>query len=112
MFNISLNRVHDTVRIKEGNDTLVLNVNGDPKRMVAGLTQAQTLLSAIKDDSSNEDIKQAAEFFSNVIFGKEQTEKLMEFYHQDSGCVINICGQYFSERLKVLIIKAQKKMGK
>jgi hypothetical protein len=93
----------------EGTDTLTLKVNGDPRRIVAGLTEAQKMLSAINDDSAPEDVVKAGKFFGSVIFGEEQTEKLFEFYHGDAGCVINICGQYFSEQLKKLIIKAQKR---
>lgn len=109
MFQISLNRIHDTVKINEGSDSLVLHVNGDPRRMVAGLSEAQKMLTAINDDSPVDEITKAAEYFSTVIFGAEQSKQLMDFYHGDAGCVINICGQYFSERLKTLIIKAQKK---
>ena len=109
MFKLSLNRIHDTVRITEGNDTLTLKVNGDPHRMVAGLSNAQKMLTAINDDSGEEEVKAAAEYFSTVIFGKEQADKLMDFYRNDSGCVISVCGKYFADRLKTLIIKAQKK---
>ena len=41
MYRITLNRVHDTVLINEGADKLKLDVDGDPMRMVAGLSQAQ-----------------------------------------------------------------------
>lgn len=109
MFNISLNRIHDTVRITEGRDSLTLKVNGDPRRMVAGLSEAQKRLSAVNDNTTAEEIHDAALYFSTVIFGEEQAQKLFDFYRNDSGCVINICGQYFAERLKTLIIKAQKK---
>lgn len=109
MFNISLNRIHDTVRITEGKDSLTLKVNADPRRMVAGLSESQKMLTAVNDDTPDEEIRKAAEYFSNVIFGADQTKKLFEFYHDDAGCVINICGQYFAERLKTLIVKAQKK---
>jgi hypothetical protein len=109
MFNISLNRIHDTVRITEGSDSLILKVNGDPRRMVAGLNTIQKALQAIGDDTPEDDIKKTATDFAAVIFGTEQAEKLLEFYHQDAGCVINVCGQYFANRLKLLIVKAQKK---
>ena len=110
MFKMSLNRVHDRVRITEGSDTLTLTVNGDPNRMVAGLMLAQKKLTAIKDDSSPEEVRETAEYFSGVIFGKEQTEKLFEFYRNDAGCVMNICGKYFAERLKDRIVKVQKNL--
>ena len=53
----------------------------------------------------------AAEFFAAVIFGKEQAEMLMAFYNDDAACVINVCGQYFRERLANKINKMQKKLG-
>lgn len=108
MFKISLNRIHDTVRITEGNDTLTLTVNADPNRLVAGLKQAQVALSAITDDTTPEEIRKAAEYFADVIFGEEQRKQLFEFYRDDAGCVINICGKYFAEGLKKKIIRAQK----
>ena len=108
MFHMSLNRIHDTVKITEGNDSLVLTVNCDPNRLVAGLNQAQKMLTAVNDESKEEEIKAAADYFAGVIFGTEQAKDLMDFYRNDAGCVINVCGQYFANRLKQLIIKAQK----
>lgn len=108
-FEISLHRVHDTVKIKEGTESILLHVDGDPMRMVAGLTQAQKALQAITQDSTEDEVQNAARYFCTVIFGKEQTEKLEEFYHHDAGCIINLCGQYFEKRLSRLILKAQKK---
>lgn len=110
MFKISLNRIHDTVQISEGNDSITLRVNGDPARMVAGLSEAQRRMAAVNEDTDPDEVKKTAEFFAGVIFGTEQTKTLMDFYRQDAGCVINICGKYFSERLKTLIIKAQKRI--
>ena len=109
-YEVTLNRVHDTVTIKEGNEKLTLTVNGDAMRMVAGFNKAQQKMIALNDDSSEEQIKEAAEYFSAVIFGKEQTEKLMQFYANDPGCVISVCGRYFRERLAGKIAKVQKKM--
>lgn len=109
MFQISLNRIHDTVKIAEGTDSLTLKVNGDPNRMVAGLTAVHKALQAVNDDSKPEEVENTALFFAGVIFGTEQAKTLMEFYRGDAGCVINVCGKYFAERLKTLIIKAQKK---
>ena len=40
-YKMTLNRVHDAVTIKEGDETLKLTVNGDSMRMVAGLNKAQ-----------------------------------------------------------------------
>lgn len=108
-FVISLHRVHDRVKIAEGSDSLALHVDGDPMRMVAGLSQAQKIMQALNEKSTAEDEKKAALYFAGVIFGQEQAEKLLAFYRDDAGCVINVCGKYFSSRLARLIEKAQKK---
>lgn len=110
MFKISLNRVHDKVEIKEGDEKIMLHVDSDPMRMVAGLSQAQKMLQELNKDSSDEETDKAALFFATVIFGKEQAGTLVAYYHNDAACVINVCGQYFSKRLGKLITNAQKKM--
>lgn len=106
---LSLGRVHDTVVIREGEERLKMRVDVDPLRAIAGLSQAQKILQALTEESTEEEQLNAAKYFSIVIFGKEQTEQLCEFYRNDASCVINICGKYFSERLAKLIEKAQKK---
>ena len=111
MFEISLNRIHDKVKIKEGDESLVLKVDADPLRMVAGCMQAQKVLQAIDDNSSEEQRRNAAMYFAEVIFGPKQAEELRDFYHNDTACLINVCGKYFSERLSKLIDKAQRKAG-
>ena len=108
-FTISLNRVHDRVRISEGSDTLDLAVDSDPMRLVAGLSQAQKQLQSLTAESTEEEQDNAALYFAEVIFGKKQAEKLAAFYHNDAGCVINVCGKYFEGRLAKLITAAQKK---
>lgn len=109
MYSLSLNRVHDTVRIREGRESLRLVVDGDPMRMVAGLNQAQKMLVLINDETSDEDKRKTAEYFATVIFGKEQAAQLMSFYRDDALCVVNVCGTYFRDRLNKLITKAQKR---
>lgn len=106
---ISLGRIHDTVVIREGDERLKLRVNADPMRIMAGLNLAQQMLKALDEESTEEQQLNAAKYFANVIFGKEQTEQLSEFYRKDAGCIISICGKYFSERLSKMITKAQKK---
>ena len=108
-YTLSLNRVHDSIRIKEGNDTLDLTVDADPMRMVAALNKAQKILKGVNDDSSEEDIKSAALMFASAIFGDVQAHQIMEFYHDDAGCVINLCGRYFADRLSGIITKMQKR---
>ena len=109
-YKITLNRIHDTVVVKEGDEKLTLVVNGDSMRMVAGLNKAQKKMKELTDDSPDEVVKNTAEYFASVIFGQEQAAKLMSFYADDPGCVITVCGRYFRERLADRIAKAQKKI--
>lgn len=109
MFEISLNHVHDTIRIREGVETITLKVDADAMRMVAGLNKAREILQGINEETTEEQQRNAALYFAEVIFGKEQAEQLMKFYRDDAGCVINVCGKYFAERLSGLIAKVQKK---
>jgi hypothetical protein len=107
---MTLNRVHDTVTIREGDEKLTLTVNGDAMRMVAGLTKAQVKMKELTDDSTDDVAKDVAEYFAAVIFGKEQAAQLMAFYADDPGCVITVCGQYFKNRLAGKISAMQKRM--
>lgn len=111
-YELTLNRVHDTIRINENGEKLTLTVNGDPMRMVAGLNAAQKKLVELseKEDATPEEMRDAAELFAAVIFGKEQTERLFDFYAGDPSCVISVCGTYFRERLADKIAQQQKKM--
>lgn len=111
-YELTLNRVHDTIKINENGESITLVVNGDPMRMVAGLNAAQKKLVELADnkDASTESMHEAAELFAAVIFGKEQTEKLFAFYADDPSCVITACGTYFKERLADKIAEQQKKM--
>ena len=109
-YEMTLNRVHDTVTVREGDERITLTVNGDAMRIVAGLNKAQEKMKAITDDSTDEDVRGAAEYFASVLFGKDQAAQLMAFYADDPGCVITVCGRYFRERLAGKISDAQKKM--
>lgn len=109
-YKMTLNRVHDAVTIKEGDETLKLTVNGDAMRMVAGLNKAQKKMLELDDNATDEQVKECAEYFAAVIFGKEQAAHLMAFYADDPGCVISVCGQYFKNRLAGKIAAVQKKM--
>lgn len=106
---MTLNRVHDTIRIREGDESIQLTVNGDAMRIVAGLTKAQQKMTELTDDSTDEQVMECAEFFAAVIFGKEQAKRLLDFYANDPGCVITVCGQYFKDRLAKKISAVQKK---
>lgn len=106
---MTLNRVHDIVTIREGAEKITLTVNGDSMHMVAGLSKAQEKMKGLENNSTDEQVREAAEYFAAVIFGKEQAAQLMAFYSDDPGCVISVCGQYFKDRLAGLISKTQKK---
>ena len=109
-YEITLNRVHDYIVIREGEERLPLTVDGDAQRMVVGLNKAREKMAAMKDETSDEDVLETAKYFASVIFGNEQAAKLMEFYNNDLGCVISVCGQYFRNRLAEKIAKVQRKM--
>ena len=112
-YDITLNRVHDTIRIRENGEILPLTVSADPMRIVSGITKAQKKLTAVvnaENEPTEEELKEAAEYFATVIFGREQAQKLMAFYNNDAACVINVCGTYFRERLGNKIAQMQKKM--
>ena len=106
---ITLNRVHDTVCIREGDERLPLKVDADPGRIIAGLSVAGKLMKELTKDSTDEQRHEAIMYYARSIFGPEQAEKLLDFYHGDIGCVVNVCGKYFTERLAKKITKAQKK---
>ena len=109
-YELSLNCVHDRVTIREGDETLTLTVNGDSMRMIAGMNKAQQKFKELPEDAKDAEAMEAAEYFAAVIFGKEQAAKLFDFYANDPGCVISVCGQYFKERLAARIAKVQKKI--
>jgi hypothetical protein len=109
-YEVTLNRVHDTVSIREGDEKITLSVNGDAMRMVAGLTKAQAKMKALEDASTEEEVRECAEYFAAVIFGKEQAGQLMAFYADDPGCIISVCGQYFKDRLAGKISAVQRKI--
>lgn len=109
MFKLTLNRVHDRVKISEGEEKLILCVDGDAGRMVAGISEAVKGMKALNDQTPIDDQIKAAQYFAGVIFGDDQAVQLMEFYRNDPVCVINLCSQYVSKRLSKLIANAQKK---
>ena len=109
-YEMTLNRVHDTITVREGDERLTLTVNGDAMRIVAGLNKAQAKMKELTDETPDETVKEVAEYFAAVIFGKEQAAQLMAFYADDPGCVITVCGQYFKNRLAGKIAAVQKKM--
>lgn len=110
-YKLTLNRVYDKIRVVENDEKLILVVNADAMRLVAGLMTVQKEMSTYgeMDDAKKADI---AHRFAAVIFGEDQAKKLEDFYHGDPGCVVSVCGKYFSERLNKKLVKAQKKSGR
>lgn len=109
MYKLTLHRVHDSVKVVEGSESLVLKVDADPKRIVLQIRNAQDSMqqAILKEDIDAQ--KAAGMQFADAMFGKEQAGKLLEFYGGNVTCVMNICLQYFQGRLAKLIEKAQKK---
>lgn len=108
-YEMTLNRVHDRVTIREGGESLTLTVNGDAMRMVAGLNRAQAKMTAINENTPDDEVIEVAKYFATVIFGVEQAAQLLDFYANDPGCVISVCGQYFKDRLAGKITEVQKR---
>lgn len=88
---------------------LVLYVRSDAAPLMVNLRKAQDKLSSVKPGSTDEERVEAARFFAEAIFGKDQAEKLMQFYEGEPVAVISACGQYFSRQLGKKITEAQKK---
>ena len=109
-YSISLNRVYDTVKIKEGGNSLILKVNADSRQVVTELTAVQKRLQAMTDSTPGDERHEVCMQFATVIFGAEQAKELSEFYGNDDSCLLGICGKYFADRLSKLISSAQKKM--
>lgn len=109
-FEITLNRVHDKVKITNGETSILLTVDADPGKLVSGLLRARQEMSELNVDSEPEKMLDAARNVAQVIFGEAQAEKLMAFYPDETAmCVFDVCQRYFSGRLGKLIEKAQKK---
>jgi hypothetical protein len=109
-YKLTLNRVRDKLKVVESGEELLLTVDADAARMVAGLTKAQKELKSLTNDSTDEERTAVAKNFAAAIFGGEQADKLLDFYHGDALCVVDVCGRYFAQRLSKLISKAHKRM--
>lgn len=109
---ISLNRVRDTIRFREGSETLTLKVDGDALKMTVGIGQAVKMLQGINEETPEEERKKVAQFFAEVLFGKEQAAKLSEFYLNDEACLINVCSKAFADKISKDIDKVQKKAAR
>ena len=108
-YEVSLRRVRDTVRIREGDDAITLTVDGEAMRMVTALNAARQQMLGVTNETPAEAQQAAARTFATAIFGADQADTLMNFYNGDAACVINVCGRYFSDRLAGIIAKAQRR---
>ena len=111
MFRVSLGRVHELVRVKEGTERLILRVDGDPIQMTVGLNKAREALQTLNGENDEEALE-AARMFAEVFFGKKQTDLLFGLYNDNPACVISVCGKVFEKRLIKKIIKAQTRQKK
>lgn len=109
MYRITLNRVRDSVKVVEKGDSLILTVDADATQLVSALNRAKTVMDNLNKDTSREDGRDAALMFGASVFGEEQARKLLEFYHGDASCVVEVTGRYLSERLVKRIARVQKR---
>ena len=101
--------IADTIRFRNVDKTITLSVKSGASAMVLNIRRTQEKLSALKDDSTDEERLAAAQAFAETIFGADQAEKLVEFYDKDPLVIITVCSEYFNKRLAKIINKAQKK---
>ena len=106
LFEARTGRVRDHVRF---DGELTLYVDRDAYRMMTEIIAAGDAVRQVTIQGTPEELQTAALGFASSIFGIEQGKKLMNFYHGDAACVLNVCGKYFSVRLAKKITKVQKK---
>lgn len=109
---LSLNRVRDKITIREGKETLTLYVDSDANMLIHGIRAVGEKLKNLADEDSEAKKLSVAMEMASTMFGKEQAEKLLDFYHGNYGCVITICGMYFGDKrsgLSKKITRAQKR---
>lgn len=109
---LSLNRVRDKVTIREGKETITLYVDSDANVLIHGIRNANEKLEKLQKSESEDEKIAAAMAMARAMFGVEQADKLLDFYHGNYGCVITICGMYFGDKrygLGKKITKAQKR---
>ena len=107
-FDITLNRVHEAMRISEGGEAKTFYVDADATRLAVALKQAGANLQKMNKDTTEDEARGAALAFAAAIFGDDQASELMAFYRDDPTCVINVCGQFFRGCLMRAIEKAQR----
>lgn len=109
---MSLDRVRDKIDFAEGGERLTLFVDDDAPRLVIGITAAQKQIAELPSEPTEDDLKSAATAFARAMFGPEQAQKIVSFYHENYIAVLSICGKYFTERLSKKIAEKQMHKGK
>ena len=112
MRSLTLNRVRDKIVIREGDEVLPLYVDCDANTLMKRIQEANKGLEKVNEQTGEEEQRRVALDLASAIFGEEQAEQLMAFYHDNSGCVVTICGMYFGDAKHGLgrkITKAQKR---
>ena len=112
MFTITTHHVRDKVAFVEGNEKLVLYVDVDPLGFVAEMQKSVSELKSLNDNSTDEEFLSAAKDMAVKMFGEDQAQKLIEFYHCNPKQLFNVTSRYFIERLNGLISAKQKKLMK
>ena len=99
--------VSDKVTFRNVDKTLTLTVRADASSLVIGLKHINDRMAGMTEDTPEQERIDVARLFAVTIFGKEQGDKLFDFYGEPLA-VITACGIYFRERLGKKITKAQK----
>ena len=103
---LTLNRVRDTVYFREGRDEIRMVVDEDALAIGRRIRRSLEYIDEAKQDEAK--IESAARQFVEAVFGADQTEKLVEFYHGDMIPAFEITSLYMTKRLAKIITKAQR----
>jgi hypothetical protein len=105
---ISLGRVRDCITFREGDEDIRLRVDSDSRTLMAGMRKVQVALGEL-DANDDAAVRKAGIEFAECLFGKEQSNRLFQFYSGDARAVIRACGEYSKRYLLKRITKAQEK---
>lgn len=100
--------VSDKVTFRNVDKTLTLYVRSNASPIVVGLKNARERLKGLTDETPADERTAATLAFAGAIFGADQARQLLDFYGEPLT-VLDVCGQYFKERLGKKITKAQKR---
>jgi ribosomal protein S24E len=112
MFTLSSNNVRDKVAYVEGSERLVLTVDVDPIGFFDSMNGVIADLKKLNNESTDDDYMRVAVDMAHRMFGKEQTDALIDFYHGNKKQIFSMVTRYFLERLNILITEKQKKLGR